>query len=81
MMNLSGLLQHEIFTLPEDLERLVLTYMHSLGLVFGCLDFVEDPDDDFHFLEVNPVGQWLWVEQATGAPISKAVAHYLALNT
>ena len=36
-------------------------------------------DDGVHvFLEVNPAGQWLYVEEATGLPITAAVARLLA---
>ena len=31
-------------------------------------------DGPWWFLEVNPNGQWLWIEHATGLPIAAAVA-------
>jgi hypothetical protein len=30
------------------------------------------------FLEVNPTGQWLWLEQKLGLPISERIASALA---
>ncbi|MUZ65039.1 hypothetical protein [Agrobacterium vitis] len=77
MMNLTGLLKHEMFQLPRDLERMILSYMEQLDIVYGCFDFIETVDGEMYFLEVNPAGQWLWIEQVTGAPISKAVAKHL----
>lgn len=81
MMNISGLLPHNIITLPEKLEKDIMSMMRMLGLTFGCLDFIQTKDDDFYFLEINPSGQWLWIEQVTGAPISSAIAKELSSVT
>jgi glutathione synthase/RimK-type ligase-like ATP-grasp enzyme len=78
MMNISGLLPHAIVALPARLENDILSLMRNLGLTFGCLDFIQTRDDEFYFLEVNPAGQWLWIEQVTGAPISSAIAEELS---
>lgn len=50
--------------LPAEVEKRVHALMRSLGLVFGCLDFVVTPSGEHVFLEVNPMGQFLWVEHA-----------------
>ena len=34
-----------------------------LGLLHGSYDFVEQPDGSFTFLEVNEMGQFLWLEE------------------
>lgn len=60
-------------TLPVDLAERLITFHRALGLVFGAYDFVVTPAGDHVFLEVNPVGQWLWLEDATGLPISEAM--------
>ena len=49
--------------LPEHVERGVRELMRRLGLVFGCLDFIVTPEGRHVFLEVNPMGQFLWIEQ------------------
>jgi hypothetical protein len=48
--------------LPEAVERGVRALMQRLGLVFGCLDFIVTPQGEHVFLEVNPMGQFLWIE-------------------
>jgi hypothetical protein len=35
------------------------------------------PDQRYVFLEINPAGQYLWIEQATGLPISDAICDML----
>jgi len=63
--------------LDENVERRLLSLMDRLGLVFGCIDLVRRPDNRLVFLEVNPVGQWYWVEQATGMPILDSMIELL----
>lgn len=64
--------------LPDAVQDRLLALMHRLGLRYGAADFRVGPDGEHVFLEVNPAGQWLFVEYATGQPISKALADLLA---
>jgi hypothetical protein len=48
--------------LPGEVERAVRELMRRLGLVFGCLDLIVTPEGRHVFLEVNPMGQFLWLE-------------------
>jgi glutathione synthase/RimK-type ligase-like ATP-grasp enzyme len=71
-------LRYDAFTsLPPRLSEALLDFHARNRLVFGAYDFIVTPDGDFVFLEVNPVGQWLWLEDATGVQISAAVAQAL----
>lgn len=63
--------------LPEKLEKALIQLQHSLGLKYGAIDMRRTPTGEYYFLEVNPAGQWLFVERETGLPISQAVADYL----
>ena len=38
--------------------------MADLGIVFGCFDLIVTPDGDIVFLEVNEMGQFLWLDEA-----------------
>jgi hypothetical protein len=49
-------------TLPAAVEHGVRDLMRRLGLVFGCLDFIVTPAGRHVFLEVNPMGQFLFLE-------------------
>ncbi|MBW1603106.1 ATP-grasp ribosomal peptide maturase [Streptomyces sp. JJ66] len=62
---------------PEPVRRGVLRMLERLGLPYGAFDFVVTPDGDWRFLEVNPSGQFGFVEQSTGLPITAAIADYL----
>jgi glutathione synthase/RimK-type ligase-like ATP-grasp enzyme len=63
--------------LPTQFKELLLSFHSAAKLVYGAYDFIVTPDDDYIFLEVNQVGQWLWLEHATEAPISAAIASAL----
>lgn len=50
--------------LPREVERACRRLLKSLGIVFGCIDFIVTPAGEHVFLEVNPAGQFLWIEEA-----------------
>jgi glutathione synthase/RimK-type ligase-like ATP-grasp enzyme len=64
--------------LPERLRLQCVALVRALGLQYGALDFILTPDGRYVFLELNPNGQWLWVERMTGLPIADAIAATLA---
>src|SRR5689334_1747190 len=65
------------FALPGEVADRCRALVRSLGLCYGAIDLVLTPDDRFVFLEINPNGQYLWIELATGLPIGDAVADLL----
>lgn len=73
-----GSVKHERYQLPEDIEKKLLSLMKRWGLVYGAIDMVLTPSGEYVFLEINPNGQWEWIEEITGMPISMAMAEVLA---
>lgn len=71
-------LRYELVEPPEPVTAAVHGLMKTLGLTYGALDFVVSPDDSWTFLEVNAGGQYGWLEDATGAPITAQLADLLA---
>jgi glutathione synthase/RimK-type ligase-like ATP-grasp enzyme len=64
----------EPYSLPKKVELHIHKLMNSLGLVYGAIDMIVKPDGQYIFLEINPAGQWLFIEKATNMPISEAIA-------
>jgi hypothetical protein len=63
--------------LPDIVVTKLRAFMQALGLVYGAIDMRLTSDGEYVFLEVNPAGQWLFVEERTGQPITAALAEYL----
>ena len=51
--------------------------LEELGLVFGCFDIVVTPAGEHVFLEINEMGQFLFVERYCGLPLLDAFAEFL----
>ncbi|GAB3357762.1 hypothetical protein [Lysobacter tyrosinilyticus] len=49
--------------LPAHIEQQCLALVERMGLVFGCIDVIVTPEGDYIFLEINEMGQFLWLEQ------------------
>ncbi|MCL6297551.1 hypothetical protein [Streptomyces kronopolitis] len=62
---------------PPEVATGVLHMLDQLGLPYGAFDFVVTPERQWQFLEVNPSGQYGFIEQATGLPITAAICDYL----
>lgn len=73
-------LPHSPIALPEYIHAGCLALRKFYGLRFAALDFLLDRDGNYYFLELNPNGQWLWIEEITGLPISDAIAEELCLS-
>jgi hypothetical protein len=65
-------------TLSAGVEKRLRALMSALGLVYGAIDLRRTPSGEDVFLEVNPAGEWRFVEDRTGLPITEAVAQLLA---
>lgn len=59
-----GQIRVEPDRLPDELERACRQVMRGLGIYYGAFDFIVTPEGEHVFLEVNPAGQFLWVERA-----------------
>ncbi|MBC6367580.1 MULTISPECIES: MvdC/MvdD family ATP grasp protein [unclassified Algoriphagus] len=68
------------FTLPTEIGLKCIELVEKLGLSFGAIDMIYDIDGRYVFLEVNPNGQWAWIELETGLPISDAIISLLSGN-
>ncbi len=65
------------YELPEAVKAGLLKTMDFLQLNYGAIDIILTPDDRYVFLEVNPCGEFYWLEMYADLPISKAIARLL----
>ena len=64
--------------IPDGVGDAVRALLRRMRLRFAALDFVVDHDGRWWFVELNPNGQWGWIEDEVGFPIATAVARALA---
>jgi hypothetical protein len=68
------------FELPSCVADQLRSLMKRLGIVYGAVDMRLTPEGEYVFLEINPAGQWLFIEQRTGQPISDSLASTLSAS-
>jgi glutathione synthase/RimK-type ligase-like ATP-grasp enzyme len=73
----SGAVRYRAIDLPGDLAQQCLELCRAAGISYAAFDFVRQPGGRYVFLEVNPSGQWGWIEHATRQPITAAIVDVL----
>lgn len=61
--NYDAPVRYDATRLPDEIERRCLAFVHSYGLTYGAIDLIVDHEGNYLFLENNPGGQFLFVEQ------------------
>lgn len=69
--------RHWAERLPADVADRCVRMLRCLDIRFGAFDFIVTPDRRIVFIELNPNGQWLWIEHLTGLPIGDAICDQL----
>jgi glutathione synthase/RimK-type ligase-like ATP-grasp enzyme len=65
------------YQLPPAVEEKILRLMDYFSLKYGAIDIILTPDGKHVFLELNPCGEFFWLEHSPGLPISDAIADVL----
>ncbi|MER6605837.1 ATP-grasp ribosomal peptide maturase [Streptomyces sp. NPDC000927] len=64
---------------PDSVADGMHQLMQTLQLVYSASDWIVTPDGVWTFIgDLNPNGQWAWLEQQVDVPISEAIAEELA---
>ena len=70
-------LKYSRIDLPTDLRNMCILLLKSLKLRFGAIDFILDKNGEYVFLEINPNGQWAWIERQLEYDISGTIVKLL----
>ena len=65
------------YQLPREIEEKILRLMDYFSLNYGAIDIILTPDNRHVFLELNPSGEFFWLERTPGLPISHEIADLL----
>lgn len=61
--DMSAAISYSPYLLPENWARTILSFVQSYALLYSALDFIVTPEQQLIFLENNPNGQFLYIEQ------------------
>lgn len=64
------------FPLPESVGLRCVALTRRLGLHFAAIDLARS-DNHYFFLEVNPTGEWAWLQEQVGFPIASKLVKLL----
>ena len=70
-------LEHRRHELPSAIRQRCVELVRRLGLSFGAIDLALRKDGNYVFFEINPNGEWVWIEDQLGYPISQSIAVWL----
>jgi glutathione synthase/RimK-type ligase-like ATP-grasp enzyme len=62
--------QYAVINLPDKLQTQLLELNKFFGMVYSAIDLILTPEGKYIFLEINPVGEWVWLEHELGIDIS-----------
>ncbi len=69
--------KYERVDLPETITDFCEDLLKHYNLSFGEIDMVVTPKQEYVFLELNPNGQWLWLELKSGYDLTSDVVENL----
>ncbi len=73
-------MSYRIHHLPDAVNARCVRLVQRLGLAYGAIDMILTPDERYVFLEMNPDGQYLWIEDLTGLAISDSICEFLLVG-
>lgn len=75
----SGLqiLEHRNHELPDKIRMMCIDLTQKMSLNYSAIDMILNEQGEYVFLEINPNGQWAWIEKRLGFPLSKKIVDML----
>lgn len=71
------ILEHKEHILPSHIKKMCIELTQKLNLNYSAIDMILDENNEYIFLEINPNGQWAWIENRLQFPISKKIVDLL----
>jgi glutathione synthase/RimK-type ligase-like ATP-grasp enzyme len=70
-------LPHRRAELPANVCENLLQLLVRLRLEYGAIDLIRTLDDEYVFLEINPNGQWQWLDDMLEMGITDSIVGWL----
>ena len=65
--------------LPQDIKESCVNLTKKLGLSFGGIDLALS-SNIYHFIEINPTGEWAWLVNSADQKIDEAICDFLCMR-
>ncbi|MDB4874274.1 MAG: ATP-grasp domain protein [Gemmatimonadetes bacterium] len=65
------------YSLPHAVAESTRRFLRSTGMATASVDFIVTPQGEHVFLEANPQGQFLWLEERASLPLLDIASDYL----
>ena len=69
--------KYHVIECPDAIKEKCHKMLTDFNLSFAAFDFIVTPDEQWVFLELNPNGQWLWLEKSLNLDISIKIMEIL----
>jgi glutathione synthase/RimK-type ligase-like ATP-grasp enzyme len=70
-------LEYKRYDLPSELAEKCVQFVREFGLRYSSMDFILGKDGTHYFLENNPCGAWVFVQNGGNHPIAECLARLL----
>ncbi len=70
-------IKYEEYVLPENITNKCIQIVQKFNLMFGAIDLAINKNEKYIFFEINPNGQWAWLEKNLGQNISEEIVNLL----
>jgi len=70
---------YDVHILPEDIKTKIFSLVRLFDLQFSSMDFIVTPQGEYVFLDLNPNGQFYWLQMRLSErfPVKEAMANLL----
>ena len=65
--------------IPKNVAQKCIKFVSGNNLIFGAIDLIR-VSDIYYFLEINPNGEWGWLQKCAKLPIAETITDYLTLE-
>lgn len=69
---------HYQVEVPLELKNKIIVFCQAIHIEYACIDLCVDSTQQYWLLDINPFGRYLWMEYATGMPITRTLAQFLS---
>jgi len=73
-------LRHEAISTPGPIEAACRDITSRFKLRYSAIDLIKCTNGEYYFLEMNPNGQWAWIERMVGYQIRDAIVQELGIG-